>query len=371
MGQLAGGVAHDFNNILQVISGYTEMLLEEFSLDDPRMSDLKEIKKSTLRAAALTHQLLAYGRKQRLRSEVRDLNSLVANMDKMLRRLIGEDMVLVSALAPDLERVKIDSGQTEQVIMNLVVNARDAMPLGGSLTIRTENVVVDDDYCREYSYARPGKFVCLSVEDSGIGMDESIVDRIFEPFFTTKGMAEGTGLGLSVVYGIVKQHDGWINVYSESGQGSSFRIYLPAVSEAPGDEVEKKILSQELRGRGERILMVEDEEPVLEFSARLLDQNGYIVFKAKNSKEALEIFDREKGDFHLVLSDVVLPDESGLHLAEQILMRKPKLKILLCSGYTDARSQWTVIRERGFPFVQKPYETVTFLQAIKEAIETK
>ena len=371
VGRLAGGVAHDFNNILQVISGYTEMLIEEFSLGDPRRSDLEEIKKSTMRAASLTRQLLAYSRKQRLRSEVKDLNALVTNMDKMLRRLIGEDIALVTDLAPELERVKIDSGQTEQVIMNLAVNARDAMPLGGSLTIMTENAIVDEDYCREFPYARPGKFVCMSVDDFGIGMDESIVDRIFEPFFTTKGMAEGTGLGLSVVYGIVKQHDGWINVRSEPGKGSSFKIYLPAVSESPEDEVEKKILVQELRGRGERILLVEDEKAVLEFSARLLDQNGYIVFKAKNSKEALEIFDREKGDFHLVLSDVVLPDESGLHLAEQILTRKPKLKILLCSGYTDERSQWTVIRERGFPFVQKPYKTVELLQAIKEAMEER
>jgi len=371
VGRLAGGVAHDFNNILQAISGYTELLLEQFPLGDQRRSDLGEIKKSALRAASLTRQLLAYSRKQRLLPETIDINGLVANMDNMLRRIIGEDIALVTALAPELERVKVDPGQFEQVIMNVAVNARQAMHQGGTLTIKTKNVVVDEDYCEAFTYARPGPFVCLTIEDNGVGMDEETVEKIFDPFFTTKGVAEGTGLGLSVVYGIIKQHEGWINVYSEHGQGSTFLIYLPALSDAAKDEAVRKVSSQELKGRGERILMVEDEEAVLKFSARLLSQNGYTVFKAKSSQEAMDIFEKEKGDFHLVFSDVVLTDTTGIELADQLLAREPKLGILLSSGYTDERSQWSVIRERGYGFIQKPYNTANLLQAIKEAIMAK
>jgi len=369
IGRLAGGVAHDFNNLLTTIIGYSELLLDGLDDRDPLRSDVEEIRKAGQRAASLTRQLLAFSRRQPLERKVLDLNAVVTDMEKMLRRLIGEDIDLVTSLEPALAYVEADPGQIGQVIMNLVINARDAMPEGGKLIIKTENVSLDEEYCRAIPEARPGNFVCMSVEDSGIGMERETLRHLFEPFFTTKGNGRGTGLGLAVVYGIVKQHEGWINVYSRPGQGSTFRIYLPTFEMEPEQESEEPIVLQGLQGTGQRILLVEDEEGVRRFAAKVLSDNGYVVLEATSAREALALFVREKGKFHLVFSDVVLPDEPGLELVDQLLSRRPGLAVLLCSGYMDQKSQWPIIRERGFRFIQKPFALADLLRAVREAIE--
>lgn len=255
--------------------------------------------------------------------------------------------------------------------MNMVVNAHDAMPDGGKITVRTENIILDEKDIAGVSEAKPGEFIRFSVEDSGAGMDKETTEHIFEPFFTTKGKGKGTGLGLSTVYGIVKQNDGWINVYSEPGKGSTFRVYLPAFSGSSEDKNEptKKTASlQELQGNGERILLVEDDELILAVAHRLLTENGYLVFSAGSAEEALTIFDRENGDFRLVLSDVVLPGQSGIELAEQLLTLQPELQIILNSGYTDEKAQLSAIQDKGYPFIQKPYTTEKLLRSVKEHI---
>ncbi len=371
IGRLAGGVAHDFNNLLTAILGYGELLLHGLDDHDPLHQDVEQIMKAGQRAASLTRQLLAFSRLQALQPQVLDLNATVADMGKMLRRLIGEDIDLVTVLGPGLERVKVDPGRIEQVIMNLAVNARDAMPQGGRLTIKTENVTLDKACCQVLPEARPGKFVCLSVEDTGVGIDEEITQHIFEPFFSTKG-EEGTGLGLAVVYGIVRQHEGWINVYSEPGQGSTFKVYLPAFSvESEEDGAEEMISLQELQGRGERLLVVEDDPGVRELARRTLGENGYVVFEATSAAQALDIFEREKGDFHLVFSDMVLPDGDGLQLIDQLLARNAALKVVLSSGYTARKSKWPLVCERGFQFLEKPYASATLLRVVRETIEPR
>ena len=367
IGKLAGGVAHDFNNLLTAIFGYSQLLLGKLPPDDPRRMDAQEILNAARRAALLTHQLLAFSRQQMLQPQALGLNELVADTEKILRRLIGEDIELVTVLEPRLARVNADPGQMNQVIMNLAVNARDAMPEGGKLTIKTENVTLDEKRCALIPQARPGRFACLSVADTGVGMDEEIMQHLFEPFFTTK--ESGTGLGLPVVYGIVQQHEGWINAYSEPGQGSTFKVYLPAFSIEVEGETREAIPLQELQGGGEGILLVEDDEAVLRIATKMLGGNGYIVFEAATTKEALDIFEREGAKIHLVFSDVVLPDGTGLQLADQLLSRKGETRVLLSSGYSDDKSQWSVIRERGFRFIWKPYALPDLLQAIREAME--
>ena len=365
IGKLAGGVAHDFNNLLTTIHGYTDLAMMKLNKTDPVYRDLKQVRLAAVRAAELTRQLLLFSRKQPMRLTPLNLNKTVDDLLKMLNRLIGEDISIHTHLDPDIWTVHADDGSIGQAIMNLAINARDAMPEGGKLTIKTENVYLDEAYCEAYSDARPGKFVCLSVEDTGIGMDKEIIQHIFEPFFTTKEAGKGTGLGLSVVHGIVKQHEGWINIYSEPGLGTTFKIYLPAFSgKVEEDETEETISLQELKGSGERILLVEDEAGVRKFAQKVLGENGYVVFEAANANEALDIFEREKGKFDLVFSDVILPDKSALQLLDQLLSRKPGLRVLLSSGYTDHKSQWPIIREREFPFLQKPYSLHDLLGAI-------
>ncbi len=252
--------------------------------------------------------------------------------------------------------------------MNLVVNARDALPKGGCLTIKTENITLDKEHSKSIPEARSGQFVRLSIEDTGVGMDKEIIDRIFEPFFTTKELGRGTGLGLSMVYGIVKQHDGWINVSSEPGHGTIFTIYFPVFSGKPEKEVGETISLKELQGEGERILVVEDDQGVRIFTAKALRENGYMVIEAENAREALDIFEKEKGKFHMVLSDVVLSDQTGLELVEQFLLRQPQLMVLLISGYPDQKSQWAIIHERGLRFLQKPFTPVDLLRAVREIL---
>ncbi|GMT47725.1 MAG: hypothetical protein IEMM0007_1291 [bacterium] len=369
VGTLAGGVAHDFNNLLTAIRGYVDLVMMKVDESETFYRYLKQIRNASVRAADLTRQLLLFSRKQPMEFIHLNINRTIDDLLLMLNRLIGEDIVIRTNLEPDIWMVRADTGSIEQVIMNLAGNARDAMPNGGSLTIRTENVLLDEEQSNVILEARPGKFVCLSVEDTGAGMNKKTIQHIFEPFFTTKEAGKGTGLGLSVVYGIVKQHEGWINVSSKSGLGSTFRIYLPASSVKSEDEARKAYPVQKLQGSGERILLVEDEEGVRGFASEALRGSGYVVIEAVNVQEALDIFEREKGDFHLILSDVVLPDNSGLHLVDQLLSYKPDLQVLLSSGYTDQKSQWPLIREREFRFLQKPYALGDLLQAVKEVIE--
>lgn len=369
IGTLAGGVAHDFNNLLTTIQGYIDLTMMEVDEMDPLYGDLKQIRLAAMRAADLTRQLLLFSRKQPMEFTPLNINSTVDDLLKMLDRLIGEDITINIDLEPDSWTVRADAGNIEQVIMNLAVNARDAMPEGGKLTIKTENVTLNEEHSKVIPEARPGKFVCLSVEDTGVGMDKETIQHIFEPFFSTKEAGKGTGLGLSVVYGIVKQHEGWINVYSEPGRSSTFKVYLPAFSIKVEEETKETISLRELQGSGKRILLVEDEEGVRGFATRVLRENGYVVFEAVDAREALDIFEKEKGNFHLVFSDVVLPDKSGLELVDQLLSRKPEFRILLSSGYVDQKSQWSAIRERGFQFIQKPYNLPDLLRAIREAVE--
>lgn len=370
IGTLAGGVAHDFNNLLTTIQGYAQLAMMSLKESDPFYENFKEIHQASVRAAKLTRQLLLFSRQQPMDLHSITLNEIVDNLMKMLKRLIGEDITVQADLDPNLWTNMADPGNMEQVIMNLVVNARDAMPEEKKITIKTENVDIDEGYCEIYKYAHPGKFVCLSVEDIGVGMDKENIQHIFDPFFTTKGIGKGTGLGLSVVYGIVKQHEGWINVYSELGRGSVFKVYLPASSVESKDEAKEEVISiQDCHGKGERILLVEDDDGIREFAKRVLFESGYVGFEAANAEEALNIFGKEKGDFHLVFSDVVLPEKSGLQLVEQLLCRKPELKVLLTSGYTDQKSQWPVICEKGYRFIQKPYGLTDLLRTVREVIE--
>jgi CheY-like chemotaxis protein len=291
-------------------------------------------------------------------------------MNAMLRRLIGEDIVLDTTLDERACHTKVDPGQVEQVIINLVVNARDAMPEGGRLTIATGNLTLDSFACATIHDARPGRFVCLSIEDTGSGIEREVVDQIFEPFFSTKGPTKGTGLGLAVVYGIVRQHGGWINVFSEPGQGTVFKVYLPSTETESEAEsaAEGEAAVQGAHGLGQRILLVEDEEAVRELATRALTESGYVVFEAGAAEEALEVFESEGGNFDLVFSDVVLPDKSGIRLIEDLLKMRPDIQILVSSGYTDQKSQWPVIQEKGYRFLQKPYSLVDLLGTIDEMV---
>ncbi len=369
VGRLAGGVAHDFNNLLTAIQGYAQLSMTQIDEGSPTYRNLKEISRTSIRAASLTRQLLLFSRKQPTELVPVDINKTIGNLLKMLHYLITENIGIYTELAPDLWSARSDEGSLEQVIMNLTVNSKDAMPQGGNLIVKTENVTIDEEASKLVLEARPGKFVCLSFTDTGIGIGEDIIHRIFDPFFTTKEIGKGTGLGLSVVYGIVKQHEGWIDVCSESGKGSTFKVYLPAVFGRAREETKRIRPLDEVMGRGERILVVEDEAEVLEFVKTVLAENGYAIFEAARAKEAVDIFEEEEGNFDLVFADVVLPDENGLQLVDRLLSRKPGIKLLLTSGYTDDKVQWAIIRDRGIPFIPKPYSFPALLRAVRAAID--
>ena len=369
VGQLAGGVAHDFNNLLQVISGYSEVVLSQVS-DSDSITYIKEILEASERATSLTRQLLAFSRRQMVQFQVIFINDIINNISKMLKRLIGEDVEFTIALSSDIMQVQADPGQIEQVIMNLAVNARDAMPEGGKLVIKTENVTIDENQSRLIPESLPGDYVFISVSDTGVGMSRETIQHIFEPFFSTKG-TKGTGLGLSVVFGVVKQHDGWINVYSEPGQGSVFKIYLPIViTEKPEADTRTELSITSPVSSGGRILLVEDETQVRKFIARVLQEHGYVVFEVPNIKEATEVFEREGENIHLIFSDVVLPDGTGIELVEKLRSINPNIHVLLSSGYTDQKSQWQDIQNRKYPFIHKPYKISDLLKTIKEAMKS-
>jgi CheY-like chemotaxis protein len=300
-----------------------------------------------------------------------NMNETINNLLKMLHRLLGEDVGISTDLDAECVKIMADKGNMEQVIMNLAINARDAMPEGGKLSIKTENSSITKSYCKMIPEAKVGEYVRLSISDTGVGIDYNIIQHIFEPFFITKGVGKGTGLGLSVVYGIVKQHNGWINVYTERNIGTSFHVYLPVVTPSGKKKNAKEISSELFHGKGERILIVEDAKNVLEFSQMALTKVGYKVFVAESVHEAHTIFKKEKGKFHLILSDVVLPDGNGIDLIESFLQEKVDMHIILSSGYSDHKSQWPVIRDKGYRFLQKPYSLTDLITAVGEVLSAK
>jgi len=368
VGLLAGGIAHDFNNILTAIQGSAEIALLDCEETSGIYSDIQQIQKSANRAADLTKQLLLFSRKHPMKFLALNLNRTIQDLFTMLRRLIGEDIIIKTELTQDLWPFRADRSTIEQVIMNLAVNARGAMPDGGLITFKTENVVHERYVEENGNRFIPGKYIQLTIKDTGVGMDVDTLRHIFEPFFSTKGPAGGTGLGLSVVFGIVQQHKGWITVNSKPHYGTEFKLTFPATDEiiySPENPKKKQVVR---RGNGERLLIVEDDENVREFTVRALNTNGYTVVSASSAEEALHIFEKEKRDFQLVLSDVVLPGKNGLELVGELLMLKPELHILLGSGYMDQKSQWPIIKEKGFRFLQKPYILDELICAVSDAV---
>ncbi len=368
-GQLAGGVAHDFNNLLTIISGYSEMMLQRLPAHDPGRDLVQEIYRAGERAASLTRQLLAFSRKQVLAPKVLDLNAVIADTEKMLRRLIGEDVALVMVLAPDLEPVKVDPGQIEQVIMNLAVNARDAMSEGGKLTIETRNVDLDETYATAYPDVKPGRYVMLAVSDTGSGMTPDVQARIFEPFFTTKGPGKGTGLGLATVFGIVKQSGAHINVYSEPGHGAVFKIYLPIVKEKISSGRSLHDLRVAALGN-ETILLVEDDDAVRSLGRFCLQTLGYRVLEASNGQEAILIHEQHQGPIHLLITDVVMPEMGGRQLAEQLATRTAGMKVLYVSGYTDDAVFRHGVLEAEVAFLQKPFTIAALANKVREVLDS-
>lgn len=370
VGILAGGVAHDFNNLLTVIQGNIDLLSMKFDKNSQEFQDLSEIHTAVMRASDLTRQLLMFSRKHSIELKPVLLNDMLHSLIKMLQRLIGEDVSISTAFQEKLWQIRADTGTLEQVIMNMAVNSRDAMPSGGTLSLETCNVVVTEKDCRGIPGARPGKFVRLSIQDTGTGMDEETVRRIFEPFFSTKGPGKGTGLGLSVAYGIVHQHEGWIQVQSALGKGSTFHLYLPVYEGKKKSDGSPAVSSGKCTGHGERILIVEDDENVVEFAKRALTGNGYDVVSTTCHDQALEVFRHEEGAFDMVMSDVVLPGKNGIELVSTLLGLKPELRILLSSGYTDQKSQCGVIQEKGYRFLPKPFTLAALLQSVRETLGT-
>ncbi|MFI5089642.1 MAG: PAS domain S-box protein [Terriglobales bacterium] len=370
VGRLAGGVAHDFNNLLTVIKGYTELMLEDLKPSDPMRTEMEEVQKAADRAAALTRQLLAFSRRQVLAPRVVNLNFLVEDMNKLMLRLLGEDIELSTKLDAGLGSVKADPGQIEQVIMNLAVNARDAMPKGGKLTLETANLELDQAYAREHAVVKPGPYVMLAITDTGCGMDAETLSHVFEPFFTTKEQGKGTGLGLSTVYGIVKQSGGYIWPYSELGMGTSFKIYLPRVDEMAEREQARAQAASGLRGT-ETILLVEDEEGVRALTRQLLQRHGYTVLEAEHGEDALLLCERYSGPIHLVLSDVVLAQMSGRELVQRLAPLRREMKVLYMSGYSDEAIVHHGVLEPGTAFLQKPFTTESLMRKLREVLDSK
>ena len=368
VGRLAGGVAHDFNNVLTAITGYSDLLLEDLGPEDPKRSDVEEIKAASLRAAALTRQLLAFSRKQVLQTRVLDLNGVVETLDKMLRRLIGEDIKLEISRASTLGAVRADPGQIEQVILNLVVNSRDAMPQGGRLSIETANVEFDDAYAREHAGPSPGRYVMVAVSDTGIGMDAETRSHIFEPFFTMKEVGKGTGLGLATVYGIVKQSGGHVWVYSEPGRGATFKIYLPRVDELP-EEANPTTPLQPVAGGRETVLLAEDDPSVRAVVSEVLAEKGYRVLRAPDGQAALELARGQPTEIHLLITDLVMPGMTGQELAEALSAERPGLRVLFMSGYTDDAVVRHRVLEAAMPYLQKPFAPRALATKVREVLD--
>ncbi len=367
IGQLAGGVAHDFNNLLSVVLSYSDMLLMDLKAEDPVRADIVEIRRAGQRASDLTRQLLMFSRQQVVEPRVLDLNEVLSGVDKMLRRLVGADVDIVSVPGSALGRVRADPGSLEQVLVNLAVNARDAMPTGGQLTMETANVTLDEEYARSHLGAAPGAYVMLSVSDTGTGMDKATLARIFEPFFTTKEKGRGTGLGLSTVFGIVKQSGGSIWVYSEPGLGTTFKVYLPRVDDEL-TAVDPAVAGGTLRGT-ETILLVEDEDQVREVICGILRRHGYAVLDARNAGEALLLSEEHPGRIHLLLSDVVLPKMSGPALARRLALSRPDMRVLCMSGYTDDAAVRHGVIDAELAYLQKPITVETLTRKVRSVLD--
>jgi PAS domain S-box-containing protein len=372
VGRLAGGIAHDFNNLLMVISGYSEFLLERIGSDPEVRAHAQEIANAAGRATSLTRQLLAFSRKQMLAPKIVDLNSVVTENVKMLTRLIGEDIDLVMVPGTDIGAVKADPGQIEQVIMNLAVNARDAMPHGGKLTIETANVTLDANYARFHAPVKPGDYVMLAISDTGVGMDADTQAHIFEPFYTTKGL-KGTGLGLSTVYGIVKQSEGYIWLYSEAGKGTSFKIYLPrfsATGEALATQPALAAEADQPSPGHETILLVEDEENLRRLARQYLENQGYNVIDAPDGSTAIQISQAHKGPIHLLLTDVIMPGMNGRELANKVSPTRPEMRVLYMSGYTENHIGHNGTLDEGITLLQKPFTLPALKAKVREMLDT-
>jgi PAS domain S-box-containing protein len=369
IGRLAGGVAHDFNNLLTAIIGFSELLLEELPPDGRGRADLEAIQKAAAHGATLTRQLLAFSRRQVQELKILDLNALVRDIEPILRRLLGEDIVVDVVTDEELRLVKVDRGQIEQVLINLVVNARDAMPQGGNLRIETHNVLLDAGYVMRHPYARPGHHVVLNVSDNGVGMDADVRGRVFEPFFTTKELGKGTGLGLSMVYGIVKQSGGHIELQSEPGAGSQFGVYLPAVDEAADVETGALIAEGGTTG-AETVLLVEDDHDVRELLGKTLERHGYRLLQAATGKDALEYIEDRRMAIDLLVTDAVLPELSGPALAGHAMKLRPSIRVLFISGYTDDAMLRLGVSNRNEAFLQKPFGSEALLRKVRQLLDS-
>jgi two-component system, cell cycle sensor histidine kinase and response regulator CckA len=369
VGRLAGGVAHDFNNMLTVISGYTRMILDELSPQDPLREYAGEIANAADRAGAVTQQLLAFSRRQMIQPRIIDINAAIGQIEKMLRRLLGENIHLTLDLQENLPHIKADPNQVEQAVVNLAVNARDAMPVGGRIFVQTAEIHLDENYVRTHLGVKPGDYVMLAVTDTGQGMSAETRQRIFEPFFTTKERGKATGLGLATVYGMVKQSGGDIGVYSELGKGTTFRLYFPKATELPRESRPPEPVS--LRGgKGQTILVVEDEKPVRELTVRMLQQLGYSVLSAASGKEAVGISNLFAGSIGLLVTDVLMPEMSGRQVADELLRLRPELKVLYVSGYTEH----AVIHqgaESGVAFLAKPFSREALARKLAEILRAR
>jgi CheY-like chemotaxis protein len=367
VGVRAGGIAHDFNNLLTAINGYSSLTLKKMAPGDPFRHNIEEVKNAGDRAAELTSQLLAFSRKQIMQPVVINLNSVVSNIEKMLRRIIRESIELRFVLDPELSNIKADPGQIEQVLMNLTINARDAMSNGGTLTVETQNVLLDEHYVGQHVTVAPGEFIKMTVTDTGQGMSAETQSHIFEPFFTTKDIGKGTGLGLSTVYGIIKQSGGDIRVYSEEGHGTTFKIYLPCV----GEPIQKRAWATEVAsGAGtETILLVEDEDIVRIFVRTILSENGYTVLEASNGNDALALARTYIGPIHMLLTDLIMPKMSGTELKDQLFVIRPDIRPMFMSGYTDESISHQGILNSGTAFIEKPFSPEALFRKVREVLE--
>jgi two-component system cell cycle sensor histidine kinase/response regulator CckA len=369
LGQLAGGVAHDFNNVLTAILGFSELIFDELPPDSPACKDLLEIKKAGERAAGLTRQLLAFSRKQILEPKVLNINAIITGMESMLKRLIFEHVHMTVSLTAQRGLIMMDPTQLEQILVNLVVNAADAMPRGGKLTIETRDVILDEQYQHGHLPVSPGNYVMLAVSDTGVGMDEATRRRIFEPFFTTKGVGKGTGLGLATVYGIVKQSGGDIWIDSEPGQGSTFRIYLPRVTAAAAAPTIQPVDPGGSPRGSETVLVVEDDDGVRRLVCVMLERAGYRVLQAGNPKEAVRVASESPGPIHLLLSDVIMPESEGPPLFERLTQLRRDLRVLYMSGYADEAVVRQGLLVEGMPFLQKPFSPLALARKVRDVLE--
>ncbi len=369
VGLLAGGIAHDFNNVLTVIHGYSQLVLEDLGDANPSRADIEKIQQAAEQAASLTQQLLAFSRRQMLQPKILDLNAVIGGLEPMLRRIIGEDIDIHLQLKPDLSRTKADPGQIEQVVMNLAVNARDAMPSGGKLIIETATVNLDEACTRRHIGVTPGNYVMLAVSDTGCGMSSNVQAHIFEPFFTTKEPGKGTGLGLSTVYGIVKQSGGDIWVYSEPGKGTTFKIYLPSIEAAVDQKSSGRTQSSALTGT-ETLLLVEDDQGLRELAYRILHRCGYTVLSAGNAEDAVRLCSHQGGSINLLVTDIVMPGANGPELSRRLTALHPDIKTLYMSGYTSGGIPHDAASNRGTAFLQKPFTEDMLTRSVREILDS-